>query len=99
MSTADTPRQRASLKAFKQSRHMLVQLSLALLLQADPSFQPRLAGVVSTSNAYTDAAGFAVLRFLSTWRTAWLQSVEYQGYGHNEIRSVSYTHLTLPTSD
>jgi len=86
MSTADTPRQRASLKAFKQSRHMLVQLSLALLLQADPSFQPRLAGVVSTSNAYTDAAGFAVLRFLSTWRTAWLQSVEYQGYGHNEIR-------------
>src|SRR5262245_43715190 len=65
---------------------MLVQLSLALLLQADPSFQPRLAGVSTTSNRFTDAAGYAVLNFLSTWRTAWLQSVEYQGYGHNEIR-------------
>ena len=65
---------------------MLAHLLLALQLQANPSFQPRLAGVPSTANAYTDAAGYAVLTFLSTWRTAWLQSVEYQGYGHNEIR-------------
>lgn len=65
---------------------MLVQLSFALLLQADPSFQPRLAGIPFSANAITDAAGYAVLRFLSTWRTAWLQSVEYQGYGHTDIR-------------
>jgi len=64
---------------------MLFHLSLALQLQADPSFQPRLAGVPSTSNRFTDAAGYAVLNFLSTWRTAWLQSVEYQGFCHNEI--------------
>lgn len=65
---------------------MLVQLSFALLLQANPSFQPRLAGVAFTSNAITDAAGYAVLRFMQTWRSAWLQSGAFEGYGQTEIR-------------
>jgi hypothetical protein len=58
----------------------------ALLLQADPSLQPRLAGLPSPANAVTDAAGYAVLRFLTTWRTAWLESVDWRGYGHTDIR-------------
>jgi hypothetical protein len=58
----------------------------ALLLQANPSLQPRLAGVATTANAATDAAGYAVLRFLQTWRSAWLESVTWQSYGHNDIR-------------
>ena len=65
---------------------MLLQLSLALQLQADPSFQPRLAGVPVSANAITDAAGYATLRFLSTWRTAWLQSGAFEGYGQTYVR-------------
>ena len=64
----------------------IVAGSAALLLQANPSLQPRLAGVASTSSAATGAAGYAVLRFLQTWRTAWLESVNWQSYGHNDIR-------------
>src|SRR5215467_15136363 len=66
---------------------MLFHISFAaLLLQANPSLQLRLAGVASTSNAATDAAGYAVLRFLQTWRSAWLESITWQSYGHNDIR-------------
>jgi hypothetical protein len=65
---------------------MLLPLSLALQLQADPSFQPRLAGVPITSNAITDAAGYATLRFLQTWRSAWLQSGAFEGYGQTYLR-------------
>lgn len=65
---------------------MLVPLSLVLQLQAAPSFQPRLAGVTTSSNAITEAAGSAVLRFLSTWRTAWLESVGREGYTPNKVR-------------
>src|SRR5262249_47619021 len=54
---------------------MLVHIALALQLKADPALQPRLEGVPVATNAITDAAGYAVLGFLSSWRTAWLGSV------------------------
>lgn len=38
------------------------------------------------ATAITDAAGYAVLTFLSTWRTAWLESADWRGYGHADIR-------------
>jgi hypothetical protein len=65
---------------------MLVYISLALQLQADPSLQPRLEGVPVASNAITDAAGYAVLSFLTNWRTAWLGSVDWRGAGSTDIR-------------
>jgi hypothetical protein len=65
---------------------MLVHLALALQMQADPSLQPRLEGVPVASNAITDAAGFAVLGFLTDWRTAWLGSVDWRGGNSSDIR-------------
>ncbi len=65
---------------------MLVPIALALQMQADPSLQPRLEGVPVASNAITDAAGFAVLSFLTDWRTAWLGSVDWRGLNSTDIR-------------
>jgi hypothetical protein len=65
---------------------MLVHIALALQMQADPSLQPRLEGVPVASNAITDAAGFAVLSFLTDWRTAWLGSVDWRGGNSSDIR-------------
>src|SRR5947207_15960773 len=55
---------------------MWFQISItALLLQAGPTPQPRLAGSARASElSVTDQGGYAVLGFLSTWRTAWLES-------------------------
>jgi hypothetical protein len=67
---------------------MWLHISIALLLQADPSSrlsQSRL-GAMSNIEARTDAAGYAVLRFLQTWRTAWLASDDWRGLGRTEIR-------------
>ena len=75
-----------SLKAVQTIDTMLVPLSLVLQLQAAPSLQPRLSGVTTSSNAITEAAESAVLRFLSTWRTAWLESVGREGYAPNDVR-------------
>jgi len=62
----------------------------ALLLQAAPLSQPRLAASARDSAAHydarTDAAGYAVLRFLSTWRTIWLETGDWGGLGHTDIR-------------
>src|SRR5262249_19894795 len=64
----------------------------ALLLQAaspsqsSQSSQPRLAGYTGSTNAATDAAGFAVIRFLSSWRTAWLESGDLLGAPRSEVR-------------
>jgi hypothetical protein len=58
----------------------------ALLLQAAPVQQPRLAGLSRSSEAITDAAGYAVLHFVATWRTAWLESDAWRGYGHADLR-------------
>src|SRR4051812_1002895 len=64
---------------------MLLQFSLAaLLMQAAPTVEPRLAG--SSRNTPTDIAGFAVLHFLSTWRSAWLQGSDLYGFGHTDTR-------------
>lgn len=57
----------------------------ALLLQAAGS-QPQLASSSRDVESVTDAAGFAVMRFLSGWRTAWLQSVGSAGDNNNYIR-------------
>jgi hypothetical protein len=67
---------------------MLLHVSLAaLLLQAATGQQPRLsASPRSDGNAATDAAGYAVLGFLTTFRTAWLESSDWRGYGHADIR-------------
>ena len=65
---------------------MLVHLALALQMQADPSLQPRLEGVPVAANTITDAAGYAVLSFLTTWRTAWLGSVDWRGSSSTDIR-------------
>lgn len=65
---------------------MLVPIALALQMQADPSLQPRLEGVPVASNRITDAAGFAVLSFLTDWRTAWLGSVDWRGLNSTDIR-------------
>src|SRR4051812_29710828 len=65
---------------------MLLQFSLAaLLMQAAPTaVEPHLAG--SSRPTPTDIAGFAVLRFLSTWRSAWLQGSDLYGFGHTDTR-------------
>jgi hypothetical protein len=65
---------------------MLVHIALALQLKADPSLQPRLEGVPVASNAITDAAGYAVLNFLTSWRTAWLGSVDWRGSSSTDSR-------------
>ena len=48
----------------------------ALLFQAAPVLQSgsNTSSIAPTPNAVTDAAGHAVLRFLSLWRSAWLAS-------------------------
>src|SRR3954464_14808456 len=38
------------------------------------------------SDAVVDAAKTVVLQFLSTWRTAWLESTDRSGYALTEIR-------------
>jgi hypothetical protein len=65
---------------------MLVHIALALQLKADPSLQPRLEGVPVASNAITDAAGYAVLNFLTSWRTAWEGSVDWRGSNSTDLR-------------
>jgi len=70
------------------SRVMLIRLSLsALLLQAaSVSAQPSLAGSSRSSTNAVDLAGYAVLSFLSTWRTAWLNGSELGDHGRTEMR-------------
>jgi hypothetical protein len=58
----------------------------ALLLQAAPQQQPQLAASPRSGNAYTDAAGYAVLNFISTWRSSWLASADWRAYGHANTR-------------
>src|SRR5438128_537728 len=58
----------------------------AALLQAAPLMQSELAASTRPYNAATDVAGYAVLHFLSTWRTAWLQGGEWQGSSNTDIR-------------
>lgn len=66
---------------------MLLHTALAaLLLQAAPLSESRLAAASKPYDAATDAAGYAVLRFLSTWRTAWLESGDWRSSGHTDIR-------------
>ena len=65
---------------------MLVHIALALQLKADPSLQPRLEGVPVATNAITDAAGYAVLNFLTSWRTAWEGSVDWRGSNSTDWR-------------
>src|SRR5215467_214115 len=60
-----------------------------LLLQVAPLSQSRLAATSSspvTNEMRTDAAGYAVLRFLSFWRTAWLEGGDWQSHGRTDIR-------------
>jgi len=67
---------------------MWLHISIALLLQADPLSQLSQSnlGAMSNIEARTDAAGYAVLRFLQTWRTAWVASDGWRGLGATEIR-------------
>lgn len=67
---------------------MLLHISLALLLQADPLSQLSQSRLGTSSNieGRTDAAGYAVLRFLQTWRTAWVASDNWRGLGPTDIR-------------
>ena len=79
---------------------MLLQFSLAaLLMQAAPTAVEleHLAG--SSRNTPTDIAGFAVLRFLSTWCSAWLQGSDLYGFGHTDtqLRDV-HCHGTAPSN-
>jgi hypothetical protein len=64
---------------------MGLQISLAVLLLQAGSAQPTLAAA-PRPDAIIDAAGHAVLTFLSTWRTAWKESVDFNGYGDGAIR-------------
>src|SRR5215831_7053914 len=60
-----------------------------LLLQVAPLSQSRLSTTSpspETNEMRTDAAGFAVLRFLSFWRTAWLEGGDWQSHGRTDIR-------------
>jgi hypothetical protein len=67
--------------------HMWFQTSVtALLLQVAPTSEPRLAASPRATAAAVDAAGHAVLNFLTTWRTAWLESVDTRGFGYMRIR-------------
>jgi hypothetical protein len=84
-STVDEYWPRASLSP-SHTMHMWFHISLALLLQAAPLSQPRLAASPLATDALTDVAGYAVLHFLSTWRTAWRESVDLRSYGHVDVR-------------
>ena len=42
--------------------------------------------ITRPSDAIVDAAKGAIIHFLSTWRTAWLESTDIQPYGPTEIR-------------
>lgn len=64
---------------------MLLHISIALLLQAATPQQPQLASS-PTSESVTDAAGYAVLHFLATWRSAWLESVGWSSHDNTGIR-------------
>ncbi len=67
---------------------MWLHISLALLLQADPlsQFSQSRLGAISNIEARTDAAGYAVLRFIQTWRTAWLASDGWRALALTEVR-------------
>ncbi len=58
----------------------------ALFAHSSSSSHVRLVETPPSSTRFTDAAGFAVLHFLSTWRTAWLQSTAMASYGYTDIR-------------
>ena len=62
-----------------------------LLLQVAPLSQSHLSAtspspVPKTNEMRTDAAGYAVLRFLAFWRTAWLDGGDWQSHGRTDIR-------------
>lgn len=64
---------------------MSLSVSFAILLLQAGTAQPELAAN-PRSEAVIDAAGRAVLSFLSVWRTAWRESVEWNGYGEGNVR-------------
>ncbi|MGH7618371.1 MAG: hypothetical protein ACREPM_14200 [Gemmatimonadaceae bacterium] len=66
--------------------HMWLHIGLVALLQAVPPSQTRLGAATPPYDAATDAPGYAALRFLTTWRSAWLASVDWRGYGHADVR-------------
>ncbi|HEY9226470.1 MAG TPA: hypothetical protein VIP11_07490 [Gemmatimonadaceae bacterium] len=59
---------------------------VALLLQAGPALQSGNSSSPAAPNPAIDPAGFAVLRFLSTWRTAWLQSDSWRSHAATPVR-------------
>ncbi len=65
---------------------MWFQIPIAALLLQAASSQPQLASSSRHVESATDAAGYAVLRFLSGWRTAWLESVGSAGDKTSYIR-------------
>lgn len=68
---------------------MLLHIALpALLLQAEPRPQARPVSSPPSAEMRIDAAGYAVLRFLTTWRTAWLQSGASQVFDATRLRDI-----------
>ena len=66
---------------------MLLHIRIAaLLLQVVQPSQPQVAASPRSAEMRTDAAGYAVMHFLGTWRSAWLESVGWRGSGTTFIR-------------
>jgi len=62
-----------------------ISLTAAFVLPTSLASAPRLTPP-EPNDVIADAARGAVLHFLSTWRTAWLQGGDWQGFAMSEIR-------------
>jgi len=62
-----------------------ISLTAAFVLPTSLASAPRLTPP-KPNDVIADAARGAVLHFLSTWRTAWLQGGDWQGFAMSEIR-------------